>query len=93
MALTQIDDQAFGSVIQGHQGVQDYISQQRNVVRQEVENAQSQNSGRMIDSLVSAHEDWDARMQDILNNLESMISALQTTRTQLRGQDESNLVR
>lgn len=93
MALTQIDDQAFGNVIQGHQSVQDYIAQQRNNVRQEVENAQSQNSGQMINSLVSAHDDWDARMQDILNNLGTMVSALQTTRTQLASQDESNTVR
>lgn len=90
---TQIDQGTFNSVIQKHQGVQEYIQQQRSQVASEVENAYAQNSGAMINSLVSVHEDWDAKMNDIIQNLEQMIKSLQTTRDRLHTQDSDNVIR
>lgn len=90
---TQIDHEAFNSIIQKHQGVQEYIQQQQTQVRSEVENAHSMNAGAMIDSLVSVHDDWDAKMNDINNNLNQMISSMQSTLTKLQAQDSENVIK
>jgi seryl-tRNA synthetase len=90
---TQIDHEAFNSIIQKHQGVQEYIQQQQAQVASEVDNARAQNSGAMIDSLVSVHEDWDAKMKDINNNLNQMIHSMQTTLNRLQSQDSENVIK
>ena len=90
MALTQIDQQAFQSIVAKHKQVQDYISQQQTAVANEVDGAKSQNSGSMINSLVAVHDDWDQQMSDIIRNIESMIEAMQTTQARLAAQDSSN---
>ncbi len=90
---TQIDHSAFQSIIQKHADVQQYIQQQQAQVRSEVEQARAQNNGAMIDSLVSVHDDWDAKMTDISNNIGHMIDAMKTTHTQLAARDSENVIK
>lgn len=90
MALTQIDLQTFNTAVQGHSDVASYIQQQRTKLTNEVQTAQSQNSGNMITSLVKVHEDWDNNMADIIKNLNTMIEAMQQTAQGLHYQDAAN---
>ncbi|MFD2420685.1 hypothetical protein [Amycolatopsis pigmentata] len=90
---TQIDHSAFQQIIQKHADVQSYIQQQQAQIRSEVEQAQAQNSGAMINSLVSVHDDWDAKMNDINNNLNQMIDAMKTTLSKLQAQDSQNTIK
>jgi predicted RNA-binding protein YlqC (UPF0109 family) len=85
-----MDQQAFQTMIGKHQEVQDYISQQRTAISNEVEGAKAQNSGSMINSLVTVHNDWDDDMGKIITNIGSMIDAMQKTASALAAQDASN---
>lgn len=90
---TQIDHGAFQAIIQKHSDVQEYIQRQQQQIRSEVEQAQAQNSGAMINSLVSVHDEWDAKMNDVNKNLTNMIEAMKTTLQHLQQQDSQNAIR
>jgi hypothetical protein len=90
---TQIDPEVFNKVIQGHQDVHQFITQQQGRIANEVADAQTHSSGAMISSLVNVHTDWNTKMDDVLSNLEQMIGDLTTTRDKLFAQDDNNTVR
>lgn len=90
MALTQIDQQTFNTVVGQHQQVQDYIKNQQSTLREEITNLQSTNSGNLISSLVTVHQNWDDSMTDIVNQLGNMIEAMQSTASGLQNQDAQN---
>lgn len=91
---TQIEIQTAQSIIQAHKEEQAEVNRQRDVLRQEVESAKAVNNGQMINSLVAVHDDWDAKMKDITDNLlASMIQALETSLSKLQAQDDANVIR
>ncbi|WP_394617267.1 WXG100 family type VII secretion target [Lentzea sp. JNUCC 0626] len=73
-----------------HTAVADDISSQQRLLDGNIQNLVSTNQGALMTKLTSVHADWNTSTTDIVTNLRTMATTLQSVAQRLRTEDEQN---
>lgn len=73
-----------------HRTCADDITNQQRSLTGHISTLTSVNSGRMMQRLLEVHQEWDRLTRDIVTNLTTMATTLDSVAQDLRTQDEDN---
>ena len=73
-----------------HRTCADDITSQQRSLTGHISTLTSVNSGRMMQRLLEVHQEWDRLTKDIVTNLTTMATTLDSVAQDLRSQDEDN---
>lgn len=89
---TAMQHDVFTQVYNAHTDTHSYIQDQKASVASTVADAVAQNSGHMISTLESVHQDWNDTMHQVSTHLQEMIGNLGTTGKGITSVDEANTI-
>jgi WXG100 family type VII secretion target len=86
---TKLTPAEVSSMATKHRNCADDITSQQRTLTGHISTLTSVNSGRMMQRLLEVHQEWDRLTKDIVTNLTTMATTLDSVATNLQSEDES----
>ena len=87
---TQLTPNDVRDIASKHLNLGNEITSEQNKLRGQMNTMTSINKGQMWSTLPGVYEDWNAKMTDIVHQLEDMATALRSVADLLQSADEKN---
>lgn len=86
---TKLTPAEVSAMAQKHRTCADDITSQQRTLTGHISTLTSVNSGRMMQRLLEVHHEWDRLTKDIVTNLTTMATTLDSVAQNLQSEDES----
>ena len=87
---TRLTPEQVNNIANQHDQVADDITTQQRALDANTSNVVRANSGALINTLTSVHQNWDSKTTDIVTQLRHMAQDMRIAATQLGTEDQAN---